>query len=47
MKEKKKHVSNFLELSIEDIKTKKIQTCFVGIKIHRNSQNTTIFTQQG
>ena len=47
MAKKKNHMSNFFELSIEDMKTKKIQTCFVGIKIHRNSQNTTIFTQQG
>ena len=39
-----KHVSDFSILSINDMKTKKKQICFVVIKIVSNSQNTTIFT---
>ena len=44
--EKKKNVSDFSTLSIDDMKTKKKQICFVGIEILNNRQNTTLFTQQ-
>ena len=43
---KKKHVSSFSTLSTDDMKTKKKQISFVGIKILNNSQKATIFTQQ-
>ena len=43
-KKRKKH-ADFSTLSISDMKTKKKQICFVGIKILNNSENTTIFTQ--
>ena len=36
-KKKKKYVSDFLPLSMDDMKTKKTQICSVGIKILNNS----------
>ena len=39
---RKKHANDFSTLSIDDVKTKKKQICFVGIKILSNSQNTTM-----
>ena len=44
---RKKRANDFSTLSIDDVKTKKKQICFVGIKILNNSQNTTIFIQTG
>ena len=42
---KKKHVSDLSTLSIDDMKIKKKQICFVALKILNIRQNT-IFTQQ-
>ena len=36
MQRKKKPVSDFLTLLIDEMKTKKKQTCFAGIKILNN-----------
>ena len=42
-KKEKNYVGDFSTLSIDDMKTKIKQICFVGIKTLDNSQNTTIF----
>ena len=46
MRKNKKHVTYFSTFSIDDMKTKKKQICFVNIKIISNSRKAIIYTQK-